>query len=167
MPATGKVTQVIGSTFDAEFPEEQLPRIYNAIKIDAQQDGQKIRLTGEVASHLGGGRIRAVALGSTDGLRRGMDVLDTGGPLSVPVGQGALGRVFNLLGDPIDNRGPVQTTDRRPIHRAPPEFVDLTPKAEVFETGIKVIDLLTPFVRGGKAGLFGGAGPRQTGVIPE
>src|ERR671912_1583573 len=107
MPATGKVTQVIGSTFDAEFPEEQLPRIYNAIKIDAQQDGQTIRLTGEVASHLGGGRIRAVALGSTDGLRRGMDVLDTGAPLAVPVGKETLGRVFNLLGEPIDKRGPV------------------------------------------------------------
>src|SRR5919112_3104972 len=102
MPATGKITQVIGSTFDAEFPEDQLPAIYNAIKIERQQDGQTIRLTGEVASHLGGGKIRAVALGSTDGLRRGLDVLDTGSPLSVPVGKETLGRVFNLLGDPID-----------------------------------------------------------------
>src|SRR5918992_1557761 len=167
MPATGKITQVIGSTFDAEFPEENLPRIYNAIKIDAQQDGQKIRLTGEVASHLGGGRIRAVALGSTDGLRRGTDVTDTGGPLAVPVGKETLGRVFNLLGDPIDNRGPVAATERRPIHREPPPFTDLTPKAEVFETGIKVIDLLTPFLRGGKAGLFGGAGLGKTVVIQE
>ncbi len=167
MPGTGKVTQVIGSTFDAEFPEDQLPSIYNAIKIDATHEGQTIRLTGEVASHLGGGKIRAVALGSTDGLRRGVDVVDTGGPVSVPVGKETLGRVFNLLGDPIDNRGPVATTERRPIHRAPPDFVDLTPKAEVFETGIKVIDLLTPFLRGGKAGLFGGAGLGKTVVIQE
>src|SRR3954449_3914217 len=136
--AIGKITQVIGSTFDASFPEDMLPKIYNAIKVDAQQDGQTIRLTGEVASHLGGGKIRAVALGSTDGLRRGMDVVDTGAPLSVPVGKETLGRVFNLLGDPIDNRGPVAAQARRPIHREPPAFEDLTPKAEVFETGIKV-----------------------------
>ena len=167
MAATGKITQVIGSTFDAEFPEDQLPKIYNAIKVDSQQDGTTIRLTGEVASHLGGGKIRAVALGSTDGLRRGLDVVDTGAPVSVPVGKETLGRVFNLLGDPIDNRGPVTATARRPIHREPPEFTDLTPKAEVFETGIKVIDLLTPFVRGGKAGLFGGAGLGKTVVIQE
>src|SRR5687768_2814069 len=167
MPATGKVTQVIGSTFDAEFPEDQLPEIYNAVKIEAQNDGTTIRLTGEVASHLGGGRVRAVALGSTDGLRRGMDCADTGAPLAVPVGKETLGRVFNLLGEPIDNRGPVAATERRPIHREPPEFTDLTPKAEVFETGIKVIDLLTPFVRGGKAGLSGGAGLAKTVVIQE
>jgi F-type H+-transporting ATPase subunit beta len=167
MPATGRVSQVIGSTFDVEFPEDQLPKIYNAVTIDSQRDGQSMRLVGEVASHLGGGKVRAVALGSTDGLRRGMDCLDTGAPLSVPVGKETLGRVFNLLGDPIDNRGPVPTEQRRPIHREPPEFVDLTPKAEVFETGIKVIDLLTPFLRGGKAGLFGGAGLGKTVVIQE
>jgi len=167
MAGTGKITQVIGSTFDAEFPEDQLPRIYNALKIEYALSGSTVRLTGEVASHLGGGRIRAVALGSTDGLSRGIDVLDTGAPLSVPVGKETLGRVFNLLGDPIDNRGPCPTTERRPIHREPPEFVDLTPKAEVFETGIKVIDLLTPFLRGGKAGLFGGAGLGKTVVIQE
>src|SRR3954451_15616047 len=167
MPATGKITQVIGSTFDAQFPEDQLPSIYNAIKVDAQNDGQTIHLPGEVASHLGGGRIRAVALGSTGGLRRGMDGADTGGPLTVPVGKETLGRVFHLLRDPIDNRGPIATTERRPIHREPPDFTDLTPKAEVFETGIKVIDLLTPFVRGGKAGLFGGAVLGKTVVIQE
>src|SRR5690606_59846 len=116
MPATGKITQVIGSTFDAEFPDDQLPGIYNAIRIDAQDNGTTIRLTGEVASHLGGGRIRAVALGSTDGLRRGMEVVDTGAPLAVPVGKETLGRVFNLLGEPIDNRGPVTATETRPIH---------------------------------------------------
>jgi F-type H+-transporting ATPase subunit beta len=167
MPATGKITQVIGSTFDAQFPDDQLPKIYNAIRVEAQNDGQTINLTGEVASHLGGGKIRAVALGSTDGLRRGMDVADTGGPLTVPVGKETLGRVFNVLGDPIDNRGPVSTVERRPIHRDPPAFTDLTPKAEVFETGIKVVDLLTPFIRGGKAGLFGGAGLGKTVVIQE
>jgi len=167
MPATGKITQVIGSTFDAEFPEDQLPRIYNAVKVDSQLDGMKIHLTGEVQQHLGGGRVRAVALGSTDGLRRGMDCNDTGGPVTVPVGKETLGRVFNVLGEPIDNRGPVEVHERRPIHREPPPFVDLTPKAEVFETGIKVIDLLTPFLRGGKAGLFGGAGLGKTVVIQE
>src|SRR5690348_14183999 len=168
MPTTGKITQVIGSTFDAEFPEDSLPAIYNAVKIDAQNDGKSVSLTGEIASHLGGGRVRAVALGSTDGLRRGMDVNDTGGPVAVPVGKETLGRVFNLLGEPIDNRGPITAGGGyRPIHREPPEFVDLTPKAEVFETGIKVIDLLTPFLRGGKAGLFGGAGLGKTVVIQE
>ena len=162
MPGTGKITQVIGSTFDAEFPEDQLPAIYNAITVKHEEDGSKINLTGEVASHLGGSKIRAVALGSTDGLRRGLDCVDTGGPLTVPVGKETLGRVFNLLGEPIDNRGPVAATERRGIHREPPAFTDLTPKAEVFETGIKVIDLLTPFLRGGKAGLFGGADYRRT-----
>jgi F-type H+-transporting ATPase subunit beta len=168
MPTVGKISQVIGATFDAEFPEDQLPAIYNAVKVNAQNDGTTISLTGEVASHLGGGKVRVVALGSTDGLRRGMDCADTGAPLSVPVGKETLGRVFNLLGDPIDNRGPIDNVSgRRPIHRDPPEFTDLTPKAEVFETGIKVIDLLTPFVRGGKAGLFGGAGLGKTVVIQE
>ena len=167
MPATGKITQVIGSTFDAEFPEGQLPRIYNAVQIDNSRDGVKSQLIGEVSKHMGGGRVRAVALGSTDGLRRGMDCVDTGSPVTVPVGKETLGRVFNLLGEPIDNRGPINVSERRPIHRDPPEFVDLTPKAEVFETGIKVIDLLTPFLRGGKAGLFGGAGLGKTVVIQE
>ena len=168
MPATGKVTQVIGSTFDADFPEDQLPKIYNAININYAADGgATVKLVGEVQQHLGGGKVRAVALGSTDGLRRGVDVTDTGAPLTVPVGKETLGRVFNLLGDPIDNRGPVVTEGRRPIHREPPAFDDLTPKAEVFETGIKVIDLLTPFIRGGKAGLFGGAGLGKTVVIQE
>src|SRR5213595_3004002 len=145
MPSTGKVSQVIGSTFDVEFPEDQLPNIYNAVKIEAKNNGVTLNLTGEIASHLGGGKVRAVALGSTDGLRRGMDCVDTGAPVQVPVGKETLGRVFNLLGDPIDKRGDVNVQNRRPIHREPPEFVDLSPKAEVFETGIKVIDLLTPF----------------------
>src|SRR5437762_715664 len=167
MPATGKISQVIGSTFDVEFPEDKLPEIHNAVTIEGEYGGKKGTLVGEVASHLGGGKVRAVALGSTDGLRRGMECLDTGGPVSVPVGKETLGRVFNLLGDPIDKRGPVDVQQRRPIHREPPAFEDLVPKAEVFETGIKVIDLLTPFLRGGKAGLFGGAGLGKTVVIQE
>ena len=113
----GRVTQVIGSTFDVEFPEESLPMIYNAIQVDADVKGTKIHLAGEVQQHLGGGRVRCVALGSTDGMVRGMEVLDTGGPLTVPVGEVTLGRVFNLLGEPIDNRGPVNVTERWPIHR--------------------------------------------------
>ena len=120
MPTVGKVTQVIGSTFDAEFPEDQLPGIYNALKIDASANGATIKLTGEVQQHLGGGKVRAVALGSTDGLRRGTDVTDTGAPVTVPVGKETLGRVFNLLGDPIDGRGPVTTKERWPIHRESP-----------------------------------------------
>jgi F-type H+-transporting ATPase subunit beta len=167
MASTGKISQVIGSTFDAQFPEHELPKIYNAVTIDGEMHGIRTRLVGEVQQHLGGGKIRAVALGSTDGLRRGMDCVDTGQSVTVPVGKETLGRVFNLLGEPIDNRGPVEVSQRRPIHREPPEFVDLTPKAEVFETGIKVIDLLTPFLRGGKAGLFGGAGLGKTVVIQE
>jgi F-type H+-transporting ATPase subunit beta len=165
MPVSGTITQVIGSTFDAEFPESHLPAIYNALTIDLSGEGN--RLTGEVQQHLGGGKVRAVALGSTDGLRRGMSAQDTGGPVSVPVGKETLGRVFNLLGDTIDRRGTVDVKQRRPIHREPPDFVDLQPKTEIFETGIKVIDLLTPFVRGGKAGLFGGAGLGKTVVIQE
>jgi F-type H+-transporting ATPase subunit beta len=163
----GHITQVIGSTFDVEYPEDSLPSIYNAIKISQEQKGVKIELTGEVQQHLGGGRVRCVALGGTDGLVRGMECVDTGGPVKVPVGTATLGRVFNLLGEPIDNRGPVAAKEYWPIHRDPPEVTDLSTKTEVFETGIKVIDLLTPFVRGGKAGLFGGAGLGKTVILTE
>ena len=164
---TGRIAQVIGSTFDAEFDQDHLPNIYNAISINVEDRAFKIHLTGEVQQHLGGNRVRCVALGSTDGLIRGMTVVDTGGPVSVPVGKQALGRVFNLLGDPIDGRGPITTDERWPIHRDPPSFDDLSPKTELFETGIKVIDLLTPFVRGGKIGLFGGAGLGKTVILTE
>jgi F-type H+-transporting ATPase subunit beta len=164
---TGKIVQVIGSTFDAEFDEGDLPEIYNALKIDEEFKGTKLKVTGEVQQHLGGNRVRAVALGSTDGLYRGMKVLDTGKPVTVPVGPETLGRVFNLLGEPIDGRGPVDVKERRPIHREPPPFAELSSKAELFETGIKVIDLLTPLVRGGKAGLFGGAGLGKTVILTE
>jgi F-type H+-transporting ATPase subunit beta len=165
--ANGRIIQVIGSTFDAEFDEGFLPDIYNALRVDTDLKGVKINLTGEVQQQLGGNRVRCVALGSTDGLVRGMPVTDTGGPVSVPVGKGTLARVFNLLGEPIDGRGPVQYEERWPIHRDPPAFDDLSPKTEVFETGIKVVDLLTPFVRGGKIGLFGGAGLGKTVILTE
>lgn len=164
---TGKIVQVIGSTFDAEFEEGHLPEIYNALKVDTDINGVVIRLTGEVQQHLGGNRVRAVALGSTDGLVRGVKVVDTGAPVSVPVGKETLGRVFNLLGEAIDGRGPVNATETRPIHREPPPFAELSSKTQVFETGIKVIDLLTPLVRGGKAGLFGGAGLGKTVILTE
>jgi F-type H+/Na+-transporting ATPase subunit beta len=165
--ATGRITQVIGSTFDAEFEEDHLPEIYNALKIEGDVKGVHVKLTGEVQQHLGGNRVRCVALGGTDGLTRGMDVHDTGGPVTVPVGKETLGRVFNLLGDPIDGRGPVDVQERWPIHRDAPPFDKLSPKTEVFETGIKVLDLLTPFVRGGKIGLFGGAGLGKTVILQE
>jgi F-type H+-transporting ATPase subunit beta len=163
----GHVTQVIGSTFDVEYPEDKLPKIYNAVTVSSERKGVKLELTGEVQQHLGGGRVRCVALGSTDGMIRGQECVDTGAPVSVPVGKGTLGRVFNLLGQPIDNRGPVQADEYWPIHRDAPPLVDLSTKTELFETGIKVIDLLTPFVRGGKAGLFGGAGLGKTVILQE
>src|SRR5438270_13242784 len=164
---TGKIVQVIGSTFDAEFEEGHLPEIYNACTIETENKGVRLRLTGEVQQHLGGNRVRCVALGSTDGLARGMTVIDTGKPVQVPVGDAVLGRVFNLLGEVIDGRGPIKVTEMRPIHQDPPKFAELTPKTELFETGIKVIDLLTPLVRGGKAGLFGGAGLGKTVILTE
>ncbi len=163
----GYVTQVIGSVFDAEFPEHRLPNLYSAVRIVSDRHGIHIDLTGEVQQHLGGGRVRCVALGSTDGLVRAMECVDTGAPVSVPVGMATLGRVFNVIGEPIDGRGPVAADKRWPIHREAPEVLDLSTKTEVFETGIKVIDLLTPFVRGGKAGLFGGAGLGKTVILTE
>ena len=167
MASTGTIIQVIGSTFDAQFPEEDLPEIYNAVKCEIDIKGDKTTLVGEVAKHLGGGQIRCIALAGTDGLRRGDDCVDTGGPVTVPVGEVVLGRVFNLFGEPIDEKGPVNATQRRPIHREPPKFTELNPKTEMLETGIKVVDLLCPFVRGGKIGLFGGAGVGKTVIIQE
>ena len=160
----GRITQVIGSTFDAQFDEDKLPDIYNAVEIDLGENGI---LTGEVQQHLGGGRIRCVALGSTDGMVRGQDCSDTGSPVSVPVGNATLGRVFNVLGKPVDGRGEVEAEGYRPIHQPAPIVTDLSTNTELFETGIKVIDLLTPFVRGGKAGLFGGAGLGKTVILTE
>jgi F-type H+-transporting ATPase subunit beta len=163
----GRITQIIGSTFDVEYDEDQMPAIYNAVKVMSEHKGVKINLTGEVQQHLGGGRVRCVALGSTDGLIRGQDCIDTGGPVRVPVGEATLGRVFNITGEPVDGRGPVDADEYWPIHREAPPLKDLSTKTELFETGIKVIDLLTPFVRGGKAGLFGGAGLGKTVILTE
>ncbi len=163
----GRISQVIGSTFDVEFEGENLPDIFNAVRIVNDEGRNAINLTGEVQQHLGNNRVRCVALGSTEGLVRGMEAVDTGEPVSVPVGLDTLGRVFNLLGQPIDGRGEVQTEENWPIHRKAPDFEALSPKTEVFETGIKVIDLLTPFVRGGKIGLFGGAGLGKTVILQE
>ena len=163
----GRVTQVIGSTFDIEFPEGHMPPIYNAVAIKSQHKGVDIDLVGEVQQHLGGGRVRAIALGSTEGMMRGMDVVDTGKAVSVPVGTATLGRVFNVLGKEIDERGPVAADKYMPIHREAPPVNELSTNTEVFETGIKVVDLLTPFVRGGKAGLFGGAGLGKTVILTE
>jgi F-type H+-transporting ATPase subunit beta len=163
----GRVTQVIGSTFDVEFPQGHLPAIYNAVKVQGEYKGVKLDLTGEVQQQLGGSRVRCVALGSTDGMVRGQDCIDTGAPVQVPVGLETLGRVFNLLGEPIDGGGPVNAKETRSIHQDAPLLADLSTKTEVFETGIKVIDLLTPFVRGGKAGLFGGAGLGKTVILQE
>jgi len=167
MAETGKIVQIIGSTLDVQFREDHLPAILTALKVEAESPAGQIRLVCEVQQHLGAGRVRAVALGSTDGLVRGMEIVDTGEPVTVPVGSATLGRVLNLVGDPIDRRGVVEAGERRSIHREPPPFDQLEPKTEIFETGIKVIDLLAPFVRGGKVGLFGGAGLGKTVVIQE
>jgi len=165
---SGTISQIIGSTFDAKFPEGHLPDIHTALRVDYEDDGVSIHLVGEVQQHLGGGRVRCVALGSTDGVQRGMTVTNTGGPVSVPVGDNVLGRVFNLLGEPIDERGDLPDgVKRMPIHQDPPAFGNLSPQTEILETGIKVIDLLCPFVRGGKIGLFGGAGVGKTVIIQE
>ena len=161
----GKIKQVIGPVVDVVFPEEDLPRIYTALRIeDAERD---IGLTLEVSQHLGENTVRCVALAPTDGLVRGMPVVNTGGPVTVPVGPETLGRIMNVVGDPVDEMGPVETKERRPIHRPAPSFQDQSTTAEMFETGIKVIDLLEPYARGGKVGLFGGAGVGKTVIIME
>ncbi|HEX6600434.1 MAG TPA: F0F1 ATP synthase subunit beta [Gemmatimonadaceae bacterium] len=165
----GKVVQVIGPVLDVEFESGHLPELYNALEINATTDsGQEIHVTVEVQQHIGRNQVRAVAMSSTDAVVRGMEVVDTGAPIEVPVGKAALGRILNVLGDPVDNGAPIpENAPRWPIHRKRPEFVDLEPKTEVFETGIKVIDLIAPFVKGGKIGLFGGAGVGKTVVIME
>ena len=168
--ATGKVAQVIGPVIDAEFPDGQVPDIYNALRIrqEAAEGRPALDLILEVQQHIGRNMVRAVAMSTTDGVVRGMDVEDTGGPISVPVGAAALGRILNVTGTPVDERGDIPTsTERWAIHRPAPRFVDLEPKTEVLETGIKVLDLLTPYVKGGKIGLFGGAGVGKTVVIQE
>jgi F-type H+-transporting ATPase subunit beta len=165
----GKVVQVIGPVLDVEFEAEHLPEIYNALRIDRPANGAPaVHVVAEVQQHIGRNQVRAVAMSSTDGIERGMDALDTGAPISVPVGEAALGRILNVLGEPVDNGPPIpDNVPRWPIHRPSPEFVDLEPKTVVFETGIKVIDLIAPFVKGGKIGLFGGAGVGKTVIIQE
>jgi len=158
----GKVVQIIGSVVDAEFPEDQLPEIYDAIEI-LSDDGRSV--TCEVQTHLGNNAVRAVSMTTTDGLRRGMDVVATGGPISVPVGPNTLGRVFDVMGKPIDEKGPVESDTYYPIHRPSPPLVDQITKTEVFETGLKVVDLIAPFTKGGKTGVFGGAGVGKTVTI--
>ncbi|MSR36875.1 MAG: F0F1 ATP synthase subunit beta [Gemmatimonadetes bacterium] len=169
--ATGKVVQVIGPVLDVEFDPEHMPEIYNALRLRTQTPGgQEIDLIAEVQQHIGRGQVRAVSMSSTDGVTRGMDVEDTGSAITVPVGEAALGRILNVLGEPVDEMGPVgggKKVERWPIHREPPKFADLAPKTEIFETGIKVVDLLAPYVKGGKTGLFGGAGVGKTVVIME
>ena len=168
----GKVVQVIGPVLDVAFDPEHLPDIYNALSVESSGgNGSDVRLIVEVQQHIGRGMVRTVAMTSTDGVTRGMDVVDTGSAITVPVGPPALGRILNVLGEPVDEQGPVVAeegeVERWPIHRSPPAFHELEPKTEVFETGIKVIDLLAPYVKGGKTGLFGGAGVGKTVIIME
>src|SRR5881398_787010 len=167
--ATGKVIQISGPAVDVQFPEGHLPPIYNAIRVTS--DGftvpQPINVILEVQQHLGEGRVRTVAMQATDGMVRGMKAEDMGGPISVPVGKETLGRVINVIGEPVDNLGPIGATKKLPIHRLAPAFDEQSTRAEMFETGIKVIDLIQPFLRGGKIGLFGGAGVGKTVVIME
>ncbi len=166
----GKIAQVIGAVVDVEF-EEKLPGILNALKIEQPGDPQKgipvINVTLEVASHLGENMVRTIAMSTTDGLVRGMKAVDTGQPITVPVGNETLGRIINVIGEPVDQMGPVNAKERWPIHREAPEFVEQETSTQVFETGVKVFDLLVPFVRGGKMGMFGGAGVGKTVVIME
>jgi len=165
---TGFITQVIGPVVDVEFPSGNMPEIYHALVITGRnQAGQAIRVTAEVQQLLGNNRVRAVAMSSTDGIVRGMTVENTGSPITVPVGKATLGRIFNVLGEPIDELGPLEATERLPIHRPAPAFTNLETKPSIFETGIKVIDLLAPYRRGGKIGLFGGAGVGKTVLIQE
>ena len=168
---TGSVIQVIGPVVDAEFPPGQLPNIYNALRIDLPEDKKAgtpaIKVTLEVAQHLGENRVRGVAMSSTDGLVRGMTVQDTGAPISVPVGRETLGRLINVIGEPIDEMGPISAKKTYPIHRPAPALDEQETKTEVLETGIKVVDLLEPYSKGGKVGLFGGAGVGKTVIIME
>ena len=165
---TGKVTQVIGPVVDVEFPDGQLPEIYHALKISNPSLGdEEWNLVVEVAQHLGENTVRTIAMDSTDGLVRGQQVLDTGRQITMPVGKGTLGRILNVIGQPVDEMGPVESDDQWEIHRPTPEFVDQSTKVEAFETGIKVVDLLAPYARGGKIGLFGGAGVGKTVLIME
>src|SRR3989338_8161253 len=182
----GTITQIIGPVLDIQFPEYKVPAIYSALVIsnvsEKSQDSRKTKsrdssasplndneavLIAEVQQHLGDGQVRAVSMGTTEGIKRGMDAIDTGSPISVPVGVEVLGRLFNVTGETIDGKEKVKSKKNWPIHRPAPKFDEQSTKLEVFETGIKVIDLLAPFVKGGKVGLFGGAGVGKTVLIQE
>jgi len=163
--AVGRIVQVTGPVVDVEFPPDRLPKIYNAIEITV--DGQEETLVAEVQQHLGNDWVRAVAMTTTDGLQRGAKAVDTGRPIAVPVGEGTLGRIFNVLGRPIDNKGSANTTETYSIHREAPSFEDQSTEAVMFATGLKVIDLVAPFTKGGKIGVFGGAGVGKTVIILE
>jgi F-type H+-transporting ATPase subunit beta len=164
----GKITQVIGPVVDVEFPPGKLPRILNALTVtNPNISSEPNNLTLEVAAHLGQSTVRAIAMDATEGLVRGAEVLDTGAPITMPVGPACLGRVLNVIGNPVDDAGPVNAETRWPIHRPAPPFIEQSTKVEIFETGIKVIDLLAPYRKGGKIGLFGGAGVGKTVLIQE
>ncbi|RMD80536.1 MAG: F0F1 ATP synthase subunit beta [Gammaproteobacteria bacterium] len=159
--SSGKISQIIGAVIDVEFPRDQIPNVYNALKVD------EVGLTLEVQQQLGDGVVRTIAMGPTDGLKRGLAVTDTGAPISVPVGAGTLGRIMDVLGEPVDEKGPVETEERWSIHREAPSYEDQAPTVEILETGIKVIDLIMPIAKGGKVGLFGGAGVGKTVTLME
>ncbi|KAL6513087.1 hypothetical protein OROMI_034597, partial [Orobanche minor] len=164
----GRIVQIIGPVLDVAFSPGKMPNIYNALVVNGRDTaGQPINVTCEVQQLLGNNRVRALSMSATDGLMRGMEVIDMGAPLSVPVGETTLGRIFNVLGEPVDNLGPVDTRITFPIHRSSPAFIQLDTKLSIFETGIKVVDLLAPYRRGGKVGLFGGAGVGKTVLIME
>ncbi|MEZ5274982.1 MAG: F0F1 ATP synthase subunit beta [Opitutaceae bacterium] len=167
MSNIGKIVEIIGPVVDVQFDQANMPAIYQALTVTFKPSGVETTLTLEIQQHLGDGRVRAIAMSSTEGLVRGMDVQDTGSPISVPVGEGVLGRILNVTGDPVDERGPVKHEKRYPIHRPAPSLVDQDTGADILETGIKVIDLICPFIKGGKVGAFGGAGVGKTVVIME
>src|SRR2546423_7530303 len=162
----GKIVQVMGPVWDVEFPEG-LPGIDSGLTLEYKVQDQPVKLTLEVQQHLGDNWVRTVAMSSTEGLKRGFEVVDTGAPISMPVGEGVMGRVFNVTGDVVDEQGPVKFDKRLPIHRPPPPLVDQSTSPQVLTTGIKVIDLICPFLKGGKVGAFGGAGVGKTVVIME
>lgn len=167
MSNKGKIIQVIGAVVDVQFHEESMPEIYNAVDVSYTINDAPVKVVLEVQQHLGEGRVRAVAMSSTEGMVRGMEVINTGRPIEVPVGNEVLGRIFNVIGETVDNKGPVKDTKRWPIHRPAPSLIDQETSSSILETGIKVIDLICPFIKGGKVGAFGGAGVGKTVIIME
>src|SRR5579864_5580578 len=165
----GRVIQITGPAIDVQFAEGKLPPIYEALRITSEgfDIGEPLNVVVEVQQHLGEGRVRCIAMEATEGMVRGMKAIDLGGPIAIPVGKGTLGRVMNVIGEPVDQLGPIASTKRMPIHRPAPAFDEQSTKAEMFETGVKVIDLIQPFMKGGKIGLFGGAGVGKTVIIQE